>query len=710
MKSIDNSLKNVYRQLIAGNLGLAITEMEVYLTAWPQPQTSERLLDIKSGYLLMVDYWRNGIKDLQRQELFGKLLQKLYVLFANVAIYRRVQTSSFLSGIYSQARQSQRDWSVASIRNEMENFVSEVALLEFEKEDKRATKKQELYKIHYQKMNALFNYVLTTRMWSDSVGRDFLDLLLSPTVDSIDQQLLTTGIMLSLMNQFDLVKFRLLVEVYSHSQDEQVRQRALVGWVFGVDDDMDIIYPEQRKLIREMCNMEQVCSELTELQMQLVYTINAEKDNDTLQKEIMPDLVKNHFRITRDGIQENEDDPLEEVLNPDASEQRMEQLEALIQRMDKLQKQGSDIYFGGFSQMKRYPFFYDISNWLIPFFLEHPDLAQYVNNIEEVGFVETILKRGMFCNSDKYSFVVVANQIFSQLPENFRLMIQQHEISQMELPAEEEQTPTFLRRIFLMDLYRFFKLFPNRSSFNNPFDSKLINSDVTNFFSHFVFWGTPLDAHKHSVVRIMKKLHYDKMAENVLDSIPMNLHDVQYYLWKGDYDSALRLEQDNERALSGKARACFKASLYIDANECYDRLLLLYPGNKNYMLNKAVCLVRMEEYEDALKLLYHLDYEYSDEPNIQRVLAWTLTCDGKTEQAERIFLLIKESSCQTSEDALNYGYCLWLMNRVDDAVASFKQYIALEPDHLNSFPDEHWLLERGITFVEIQMMKALVLS
>ena len=101
---------------------------------------------------------------------------------------------------------------------------------------------------------------------------------------------------------------------------------------------------------------------------------------------------------------------MEDILHPGASEERMEKLEATYRRMMDMQKQGADIYFGGFSQMKRFPFFYDISNWLVPFYIQHPDIQQYVSRMEGNRFLQHIMANNMFCNNDKYSFVIYANR------------------------------------------------------------------------------------------------------------------------------------------------------------------------------------------------------------------------------------------------------------------------------------------------------------
>ena len=57
---------------------------------------------------------------------------------------------------------------------------------------------------------------------------------------------------------------------------------------------------------------------------------------------------------------------------------------------------------------------------------------------------------------------------------------------------------------------------------------------------------------------------------------------------------ALEIEPDNVRALAGAARWQFSRGSYAQADDYYDRLLLLQPDKVSYKLNKAVCLVKME--------------------------------------------------------------------------------------------------------------------
>jgi tetratricopeptide (TPR) repeat protein len=376
----------------------------------------------------------------------------------------------------------------------------------------------------------------------------------------------------------------------------------------------------------------------------------------------------------------------------------MEKLEATFQRMIDMQKQGSDIYYGGFSQMKRFPFFYDISNWLVPFYLQHPDVSQQVKQLAGNKFIEKIIATGPFCNSDKYSFLIAFQQVMDRLPESMREMLRRGEATLAGgLGNEEElQSPAYIRRLYLMDLYRFFRLFSHRSELLNPFDRDGL---CPCFFFHLnLFCGTPLDAHKRDIVRLLKKHRYTDEADRLLATFPASMHDVQYFLWTGDYDKVLEQDPTNERALRSRVRRLYQDGRYEEALVGYDQLMQQHPDKVLYQLNVAVCLLSLKRYEEALKLLYRLNYEQPDDVGVSRVLAWTLTSAGRLEQAEKAYQQLTAGEQSDQEDQTNYGYCLWLQGRIDEAAERLKGCADL---------DEEWLSEHGISAVEIKMMRTL---
>ncbi|MCH5307790.1 MAG: tetratricopeptide repeat protein [Prevotella sp.] len=713
MATYDKSLERVTKAIVSGNCGRAIHEMEVYLTAWPEPQTQDKLSCLRSDYDRMSDYWRSGGKDAEREVVYQQLLQQVYVLYANVRHYHRMKASPYQYSLYTRVRQNRKDWSLTAIRQEMEGFVSDVAMLQLEPEHTRKEKSESLYRQHQQQMSQLFEYVLTSRQWTDSVGQYVADMMTAPTIDTNDQQLIVSAVTLSLLNQFDMAKFRMLVSVYRLSEDEAVRQRALVGWVLSMDRDYTLVYPEQEALVHELVQSEDVCKELTELQMQLIYCLNVEKDTDTIKKEILPDLIKgSNLKMTRLGLVEQQEDTLEDILNTGAAEERMERLETTYQRMMNMQKQGADIYFGGFSGMKRFPFFYDISNWLVPFFIQHPDIQQYVSRMDGNRFIQQLMSGNLFCNSDRYSFIMAFQSVLDQLPESIRQMVQRGEasMSEMGLSTDEAQTTVFLRRSYLMDLYRFFRLFPHRSELTTPFDTNSSETEHWAFFSSRQFKGTSLDKYKWDIAKMLRKHHYTEMANRVVDSMPKEMQGVEYYLWKKEYMKAFELAPQDERVLAGVARLSYEKGQYREAVKYYDELLRLYPEKDRYLLNKAISLIGAEAYEEALKLLYQLTYEQPDNVHASKALAWALTCCGKMDQAERYYVEIMAHEEPTADNYHNYGCCLWLQGRIDDAVEAFRKYVELadiQDTSLFLF-EADWLRKRGITDVDINMMEALV--
>ena len=706
----NESLKLVDDALQTGNCGWAIRYMENYLAAWPEQHTSQKLAEIREDYDRMENYWQQGGEDQQRETLYQRLLQRMYVLYANVMHYHRMKASPYQNSLYTRVRQAQRDWSLTAIRQEMEGFVSNVAMLQLEPDNKRGAKSQELYRDHQQQMNQLFEYVLTSRQWSEGVGSQFVDMLTSPTIDTVDQQLLIAAVSLSLLNQFDVAKFRMLTEVYRLSQDEAVRQRALVGWALSVSDTYQKVYPEQRELLTALLESEQVCQELTELQIQLIYCLNEEKDSRTIRKEIMPDLLKSSSKMMTNDI-ETEEERLEEVLHPEVSEERMEHLEASMRRVQDMQKEGVDVFYHGFSQIKRYPFFYDISNWLVPFFIQHPDIAQFVENNNDIRFLKKVFATNAFCNSDKYSFVIAFQEVIGRLPQQMREMMQRGEYSAEELGETVEHSAAYERRLYLMDIYRFFRLYPHRAELANPFNTDNDEMGGCDFFSRTLLGNTPIEQYKVQIVRQLKKHQMNHAAQRLLQTFADSCRDMQYYLWTRDYDHALQLNPKHERALLGKGRQLYEQGLYEEALTWFEQLSTCYPEKAGNQLYVAICLVQLERYEEALKPLYRLNYEQPENDAVNRVLAWTLTCQGKLEQATNIYEQLIGREQQKDDDLKNYGYCLWLQGQVSRASELFHQYCQRYQQNTtlqSDFFDTEWLKKRGITTVEINMMLSLL--
>ena len=716
----NHALDVVYDWLLKRNLSEALTAMEGYLISYSGPNDADRLYAIKADFQLMADYWKRGFKDPQLANLYDTLLRRLYVLYADSALSYHIKHSAYLSAISDQLNLASHDWTVPVLKEALEEYVAAGAMLALEPEHTQAEKKKELHRKHHQLIADWFNRLWLSAIWSEGQASAMEEILLSPTIDTNDQQVLVSAMMLAMLNHFDIAKFKVLLSVYRQSTDTAVRQRALVGWVLALQDDIFLsLYSEERKALDEALEDQAVCQELIQLQHQIILCINAEKDNQTIQREIMPDLLKNNgFRVTRNGIEEVEDHSLDDILHPDAEERRMEQVEESFLRMQEMQKQGSDIYFGGFSQMKRFSFFQEIFNWFVPFYIDHPGIADMAAKFQKNKFMQSLMNSGPFCQSDKYSFVLAFNQVMNHIPKNLWEMLERGEASVSEVLPEDSQSAAYVRRTYLQDLYRFFRLYPYRSEFVNPFEDYQYL-----FLAKKVFSKTHVEAYFNDMAAFLIKQKRMREAGMVLDNCGEARCDFRHYMMCGYliqhryydfgpekdalycYQKALEQEPENEKALQGYARALFDQEHYQEALEAYDKLLTIQPEKKTYLLNRAVCLTNLTRYADALKDLYRLNFESSDDMNVNRVLAWTLTCDEKYEQAEKIYSQLLSEQSQP-EDLLNYGYSLWLGGHVDEAADCFHRYLK-ETEQPKTFIIENeleLLREKGITEPEMQMM------
>lgn len=733
MAEVKDILNSIFKELENRRLGKALTMLENFLYTYPHAYKSDAVAGIRADYQLLVDYWCKNSHDPQRKAIYDQLLRRAFVVTQNVGIHYRIRNTAMMHTMYERARKNHNDWSVSELRQEMEEFVSNVTLLELEPEASREAKGTVLYEQHMLLLRDLFDYIWTARTWNESLAEAFLDILLSPTIDSNDQQTIVSAVMLSAMNAFDANKLSLLLHVYQQSADEAVRQRALVGWVFCLNENGLNLYPEVAELLEQTVAEERCQQELTELQLQLIYCANAEGDRQTIQNEIMPEIMKSSdFRVTGHGIEAVEEDPMEDVLDPDASERRMENVENAMRKIMDMQKQGSDIYFGGFSQMKRFPFFDDICNWFVPFDMNHPVVRRNMKQVRWSGFLRQMLNNNSFCDSDKYSLVFCFNQIMGVMPDKVKQMMDRGEekfmVEELNMITPETESPAFVRRKYLQSLYRFFKVYPSRSMFRNPFEEKQRLMPGYLFFAEKSLAATALGSQCCEVARFLMKRKRMKEASVLLDNfVETQRDDYQYIVTKAHalrligeksyygfasvlYKKALEMKADDEHVISGLARSLFATQDYEKSYELYEQLLEKHPEKKSFMLNSAACLVNMKRYEEALKKLYQLNYNHPEDLNVKRVLAWALVGAKRYEQASKLYGELLEIEQPKTDDMLNYGFCLWCSGDVANAANMFHHYEELTggtSDQLETIINEEereLLLEHGITETEILLM------
>lgn len=672
-----------------------------------------RYEDVKNDYRLMQDAMMRGLRDDKIDEVYADIMRKVYGASLDVLIEEKVKRYS--SFAYARVSAQQTEAHPDAVRTVLEAYVQDMAMMAFEPENTRKAKMEKLTADHHAYMKQLFNALLVAPMWNDRRAADFADLLLSPTIDRDDALLLVSAVMLATMNVNDPYKWDMLAEVYVRATDKVLKMRALVGWVLSLPYDPrgPRLFPFVQERIKAMLADKTTLKQMLDMQMQMLFCCNADADNEEIQRNIMPTLIKNtNLQMTRLGIVEKEDDPMKDIMDPNAAERDMEEMERKYRKMMDMQKQGSDIYFGGFSKMKTFPFFNDLCNWFAPFNAAHPALGAARERLAGSTFLNNLMENGPFCDSDKYSFALAIAQIMDRMPDNVKEMLNSDATFGPTVSKDEQEDPAYICRSYLQSLYRFFRLYRSKRDFLNPFIlDELEDNDGNALFMSYKLLACP-EMEENAVALcgflLKRKMMRELMSMAICYKSSQNPRLVRFLAlvpmtdgkWQEAYDlfASVPENQHTEESLRGMAHCCMSLKRFSEAVAIYRRLLAMHPDSFSYQLNLAVCLMSSDAFsscgaatslggkvdarpnkvvEEGTKLLYKLDYEHPNNANVRRVLAWCMMLQGNFDKAIDIYTRLLSQPDAVSADRLNAAYAHWLSRDVARAVALLREYCNL---------------------------------
>ena len=597
------------------NVGKALRAMKETIAEDKLPgYIVARYEDVKNDYRLMQDAMMRGLRDDKIDEVYADIMRKVYGAGLDVFIEEKVKKYS--SFAYARVSAQQTEAHPDAVRTVLEAYVQDMAMMAFEPENTRKAKMEKLTADHHAYMKQLFNALLVAPMWNDRRAADFADLLLSPTIDRDDALLLVSAVMLATMNVNDPYKWDMLAEVYVRATDKVLKMRALVGWVLSLPYDPrgPRLFPFVQERIKAMLADKTTLKQMLDMQMQMLFCCNADADNEEIQRNIMPTLIKNtNLQMTRLGIVEKEDDPMKDIMDPNAAERDMEEMERKYRKMMDMQKQGSDIYFGGFSRMKTFPFFNDLCNWFAPFNAAHPALGAARERLAGSTFLNNLMENGPFCDSDKYSFALAIAQIMDRMPDNVKEMLNSDATFGPTVSKEEQENPAYICRSYLQSLYRFFRLYRSKRDFLNPFIlDELEDNDGNALFMSYKLLACP-EMEENAVALcgflFKRKMMRELMSMAICFKSSQNPRLVRFLAlvpmtdgkWQEAYDlfASVPENQHTEESLRGMAHCCMSLKRFGEAVAIYRRLLAMHPDSFSYQLNLAVCLMSSDAFSSC---------------------------------------------------------------------------------------------------------------
>lgn len=708
MEEMSDNIREIYIDL-QKDFFAAIENIKEYIHDKGDSNATEyKLQQLEAEVELSCRWWKDNQPcppaDDMLDSYFLPKLQKIWDDY--VMLDMMTANNNYLLSLRNKVRASGRDWSWGEIRKRLESFVSNIALLQLQNDNEAAQQRLEvIYEEQKKYRQQMFLYVLTELRFSGGDIQELEDLLLTPTVDNIDQRMIISALTINGLMVFDPLKLRLLVNVYTKSEDIPVKQYALVGWALTLPRYPYSCDSHTTQIVRDLVdNDATVREELAQLQIQLAYCQSADRDSRNFQETIMPDIMKaSNMRFTDKGLEMQEDDPMDDILGRSTTEKKMEEVESRMRSYMDKRSQGMDLFFQGFKHMKRYPFFNDISNWLVPFYYEHPDIAPALHQMGGNGILHLMLDAPM-CDNDKYSFVFAFLSIMNKVPKDI--------IEQMQQTAPPENAyrdwmsdPAILRRNYLQSLYRFFQLFPYSESFVSPFcdteevempyldppswlivanktlmetrfDNNII--DLLKYFLRKKDFGAVLfildeynDCDDSFDLCYVRTLFY---ADSLPDFEDEFLHNIEY---------CLKVKPDSVLLRKLYAKWLYSCEKFQEAKTLFGQLMEEKDGNRNYMFSYALCCHKLGDYDEAKKVLFRLAYEHPDDREVGILLASTLFLDGKTEDAfKRVDKMSADDLDKKVKKELTVvrSLCLLALNRREEAAMCYASSIEISDE------------------------------
>ena len=398
-----------------------------------------------------------------------------------------------------------------------------------------------------------------------------------------------------------------------------------------------------------------------------------------------------------------------------------------IEKFSKLQMEGGDVFMSTFQLLKRFDFFNTMSNWFIPFHIDHPEIREDYPSADSINgrLLESLEKAFYICNSDKYSFALN----FKAIPDQQRTMIVTNfeaEFAQMKEMASEEQlldqslvnNSIFIQ--YIQDLYRFYKLFPSRGEFDDLFQQKIRLAGMT-FYN--TFFNRP------GFLEKIASFHFDK--ENFTDAIEAyeDLISIdgpggEYFERTGYcYQKSGRFGQaidaykkaelfDGDRIwLLKKLGWCYlKIKDYHNALIYFQEASKLQPDDLSLKLQVGQCFLNLKDYENALHQFSNARFFGPDNLKILRPVAYCQFVLGKPELAHETYgQILSLTSNPSAYDLMNAAHVQLCLDQRNEAMNLYRQcFLRTTPSRgelIDAFDqDIPYLIKNGIEAGQIPLI------
>ena len=580
-------------------------------------------------------------------------------------------------GIFKDLKKQGEAIDIKEVKPTLEKFVSREAMLflnhDLSKEEQDQASAR-LYQEWEEYREKIFDRFVSSGYWNNEERAVVNDTILSPTVDSLTSQLLVSAITLSAATVFDMGKFTLLYDIYRLADDDEVKVRALLGWLLvstncGSYEQQPDFRSFAEQLTEDCKNDPDLLAEIIKAQKMLAVTVFSEQKSIDYTNDIMASLSKRFLDDLRDkvadlleadedmrnifGIEDDEETSEESPIRSDdtnTDEDRIPNLDADIESplsMDEMMDKGIDILLPQFKMLRdQTEFFTHLYNWFMPFYLKNPHITEALGFVDEKRkFCKAFCSTARSCPADAYSLANLIVSHSNEIPENIvdcyddpedeedgSESADEEEIVKEFFNEPEEHRAKRIRINYIRNLMRFSKFYTAKDEIFNIFDELDDDKPAYAVLAGPLFQDEFFDKYRMAIARYSFRREFPDLVEVMLEGVPCDTLEMHFMkgwvcMQKGDNHS-LRMAVDHFKKML-KIKPDMK-QVYLQLGTCYRNLIQVDEYLENFdklmefkdsfseeelfelKLDKLKFIVMNNRFEEAMPLAYELDYTHPE--------------------------------------------------------------------------------------------------
>ena len=648
---------------------------------------------VEQSYRYMLQYAADGVADPARDDIYEDIVSKIKEIAEMLVNEIEAKTSHKL--YYSTLRMLRMhpvelDAMITRYREADDAVRVYGELPESEREHEKTVVLQENKE---NAANLIFKKVWTMYPAVQPDVDKIRGLLCDTTLPESLKQQIVAAVMMNLLEHYSEPLLLLLVDSYlSVGGDLALKALCCVLLVMYKYRGQIGDSGKLRSRMSELADDSRACADIMMIFLQFIRSRTTERITKKVQTELVPKLMKlkPELRNKLHGM-DFDDDPEAMAANPDWQEMLDKSgITAKMMELNKMQMEGGDVFLSSFAKLKSFPFFNDIANWFVPFSMDSSVVVRVLRN-SKGRLMEMVDGSGVFCDSDKYSFVLS----LAGLPEDRRMAVlgqfdeqsgAMAEMAKSELSDPEKDRENTLNK-FVQNLYRFFNLFPRRSEFYNVFACTLnlievpfvgdILSDSSNLklIAEFYF---KQELYSDAAILFSKLEHMSESGADLYQKLGFCYERMKDYRKAvANYERVDLINPDDLWTLKRLASCRRAAGEIREALDCYKRIEALQPDNTTVANNIGNCLLELGMVKEALKYYFKVDYLSGNSVKTMRPIAWCSFLDGNYAQSLEYYgkiMALKPSP----DDYINSAHVRLAAGNVKEAVDDYRKAAADE--------------------------------